>query len=239
MSMQLIILLALLLTAAIVSGALLCRKHARQTANRLYGAWDDIYLLLLKRCEALRKVAQMLRVIMPNEPHITGNFDFLLDKMSQTSDVRTHAAIQNGLLLTLKTAIEWCHQAGSETVGPELRKSVRAVGVVDSNLVALRDRHNRQARFYSIVFCSFPACWLLPSELRGGRSTFQMVLPWWSIDPLAYGAISAEELHKYMADNQVPLILAPSQEGKPGAKRVISVARQDGTTGAPKMRKVV
>jgi hypothetical protein len=200
-----------------------CRRSASHAANHIFGVWDEIYLLLLRRCEILRTVARLLRHTMPGEPHVVTNLDYLLNRMAQTSDLRTHAGIQNGLLLTLKTAVECCHKESASRLDPELREVVREVGAVDSALLALRDHHNHDARSYGTVYCSFPFRLLLPRELWRARDPFLMVLPWWSIDPAAYGSISATDLRKYMEDEEVPLILAPGQRGKPGEKQIVSV----------------
>jgi len=214
----------LLLGAGLLAaGVVICRRMASRIANQIYGTWDEIYLLLLKRCESLRLIARLLRRIMPGDPQIAANFDYLLNKMEKTCDVKTHAGIQNGLLLTLKTAIECCHGQSAGRLDPELREVVREVGVVDSALLALREHHNQAARSYGMVFCSFPFRILLPPALRSGRPSFQMVIPWWSIDPAAYGTMRASDLRKLMTEEKVPLILAPGQEGKVGEKRVVSV----------------
>ena len=222
----------LILLSVVLSGlgaatvcVLICRRSARRLLNRINGMWDDVYLHMIKRCEIIRAIIGLLQGISTADLGIVRDLDYLLKKMERTNDVKTHAGIQNGLLLTLQTGIEFCHRGVAESrdekASGALRNALSQLGAVDSKLIVLRDRHNKAAAFYETAFLPFPLGMLLPRHLRRGRPPFQMMLPWWSTDPAAYGAVSVSELRQAIFQQKLPLVLAPSEETGPRQKRVI------------------
>lgn len=212
---------------AVVTGsvlALCCAslKRCRRAVNSL---WDDIYFRLRNRCELVAALSAELRKLLPMDPKVTKDIDYLLRRMEETNDAFTHAGVQNGIVLTVQTAVEQFHRDERFRNSTKIAKTMEDIGKLDSNLAHLRDRFNALVQKYNTRLNAFPFYWA--GRLIGAeeKPLFPMLIPWWSTDPAAYGAVTADDIRTQLQKSKAPLVLAPSQrEEWPRLRPVIQVS---------------
>lgn len=209
----------------VITTLVLCRVCIRRKLEAILGLWDDIYRHIIERCTLCGTLSQQLQKWLRGDPKIVDDIQYLLRRMEETNDPHTHAAVQNGLVLTVQTAVEQFHRQSQLKDDSELARTMQAIGVVDSRLAPLRDRFNDRVRSYNKLLNTPPfslVAWLTRDE---ERTLFPMLIPWWSTDPAAYGAISSDDIRQTLQTWRAPLILAPShQPNWQGGQPVIRVA---------------
>ena len=206
-----------------------CWLCLRYELQGLHGRWDDIYFRLRERCELVGILGRHLREILRSDPKIVSDIEYLLKRMEETNDTIAHAGLQNGLVLTVQTAVEQFHRTEEFKASTEITKIMHAIGLLDSQLAPQRDRYNECVRRYNSRINGLP--FVLAAQLTGARarSLFPMLVPWWSTDPAAYGAITADQIRSELQRSRAPLILAPSQREQWAKVRpVIPVSRKMG-----------
>jgi hypothetical protein len=210
-----------------------CYLVVKRSLWDLQGRWDDIYFRLRERCELVGVLGRHLRQILKTDPKIVSDIEYLLKRMEETSDPMTHAGVQNGLVLTVQTAVEQFHREGFEA-SAKVVKTMQGIGLVDARLAGQRDRYNDCARRYNMLINTLPFSIAARLVRARERAFFPMLVPWWSTDPAAYGAVSADEIRLQLRKSHAPLVLAPSQrEQWSTARRVIPVSRRLTTAEAP------
>lgn len=211
------------LTLTVVLG--FCRICLMRRLERIRGLWDDIYFRLRKRCELVGELSDLLRVRLKTNPKLAEDIRYLLKRMEETNDPHTHAAVQNGLVLTVQTAVEQFHRTDRFQTDRELTSTMHKIGGVDSQLLPLRDRFNDSVRRYNSLLNLPPFSVVSYLTRTSERPLFAMLIPWWSMDAAAYGSISTDEIRHRLQRDHAPLILAPSQRAEwSGDSRVIRVA---------------
>ena len=204
-----------------------CRTCLKRKLASIHALWDDIYLHIVKRCHLVGTLSDHLRKRLKAHPKIVDDIQFLLRKMSETNDPHTQAAVQNGLVLTVQTAVEQFHRSEEMKQDSDLYRTMEAIGLVDSQLAPLRDRFNDRIRRYNRLLNTLPFSIAAHIMRTPERPPFPMLIPWWSMDPAAYGSIKADDIRQSLQTWRAPLILAPTQrpeqaDGKP----VIRVANE-------------
>ena len=197
-----------------------CRTCLKRKMESILALWDDIYIHIVERCVLVGTLSEHLRKRLKANPKIVDDIKFLLRKMSETNDPHTQAAVQNGLVLTVQTAVEQFHRSEEMKQDSELYKTMGAIGVLDSQLAPLRDQFNDRVRQYNRLLNTPPFSVTARIMRAPERPLFPMLIPWWSINPSAYGSISADDLRQTLQTWRAPLILAPTQrpdqaDGKP------------------------
>ena len=202
-----------------------CRICLMRRVERIRGLWDDIYFCLRKRCELVGDLSDQLRVRLKTNPKLADDIRYLLRRMEETNDPHTHAAVQNGLVLTVQTAVEQFHRMEKFRADSELSSTMHKIGGVDSQLLPMRDRFNESVRRYNSLLNVPPFSAIAYLTRTEERPLFAMLIPWWSTDPAAYGSISTDEIRHRLQKDHAPLILAPSQRAEwSGDSRVVRVA---------------
>jgi len=204
----------------------LCLKYGLRD---LHGRWDDIYFRLRERCELVGILGRHLRAILKSDPKTVSDIEYLLKRMEETNDTMTHAGVQNGLVLTVQTAVEQFHRTEEFQASAEIAKTMQAIGLLDSQLAPQRDRFNDCVRRYNARLNTLPFSIAAQLTRARERTFFPMLVPWWSTDPAAYGAITADQIRSQLRKSRAPLILAPSQREQWSKIRpVIPVSRKLG-----------
>ncbi len=202
-----------------------CRACLKRELHHILTLWDDIYFRLRERCELVTLLSDHLRTKLKTNPKLADDIRYLLKRMEETNDPHTHAAVQNGLVLTVQTAVEQFHRSGEFRADGDLSKTMEAIGVVDSQLGPLRDRFNDRVRHYNSRLNTPPFSVVAYMTRADERRIFPMLIPWWSTDPSAYGVVSSEDIRLTLTTEHAPLILAPSQRAEwSGRPQVIRVA---------------
>ena len=208
-----------------ITALVICRACLKSKLEAILGLWDDIYRSIVERCSLCGTLSQHLLKWLRGDPKIVDDIQFLLQRMADTNDPHTHAAVQNGLVLTVQTAVDQFHRHAQLKDDSDLFRTMQAIGVVDSRLAPLRDKFNERVRRYNKLLNTPPfslVAWIGRVE---ERSLFPMLIPWWSTDPAAYGSISADDIRQTLQTWRAPLILAPShQPNWQGSPSVIRVA---------------
>jgi hypothetical protein len=209
-----------------------CRVCLLRRIERIRGLWDDIYFRLRERCQLVSTLNVHLRSRLKADHSLADDIQYLLNRMEQTSDPHTHAAVQNGLVLTVQTAVEQFHRSDDLRLDSDMHRVMHDIAVVDSRLAPLRDRFNDAVRGYNKLV-TFPVFSLVARMTQAEeRKLFSMLIPWWSTDPAAYGSVTTEQLRYRLQTQRAPLILAPSQRIEwSGGPRVIQV--RDKLMGRP------
>jgi len=200
-----------ILTAAACAAVWICHMCLRRALRALHGLWDDIYFLLRERCQLVQALSRHMRTLLPGDSRVADDIDYLLQRMETTHQPFTHAAVQNGLVLTVQTAVEQFHRDPRFDAQPEISKTMDAIAVLDSHLAPLRDQFNERTRRYNSRLGQIPfflAAWL---TVHRERPLFPMLIPWWSTNPTAYGRTLPDEIRRHLQENKAPLILAPSR----------------------------
>lgn len=197
-----------------------CRTCLKRKLARIHALWDDIYVHIVERCVLVGALSDHLRKRLKAHPKIVDDIKFLLRKMSETNDPHTQAAVQNGLVLTVQTAVEQFHRSEEMKQDSDLHRTMEAIGLVDSQLAPLRDRFNDRIRRYNRLLNTLPFSIAAQIMRAPERALFPMLIPWWSMDPAAYGSVSADDIRQTLQTWRAPLILAPTQrpdqaDGKP------------------------
>ncbi len=200
------IFLAASLVALAFSRILLARRLAQ-----IHGLWDDIYVRLVERCQLVGQLSALLRKHSQTESTLVDDIDYLLGRMEETNDPHIHAAVQNGLVLTVQTALEHLHQNEQLQRDAAFRKTLEVIGVVDTQLLHLRDRFNASVRVYNRLLNILPFSIAARLMRATERALFPMLIPWWSTDPAAYGSTGAEDIRQTLQRWRAPRVLAPSQ----------------------------
>jgi len=142
----------------LVSGAVLtiCWLWLRREAEAINSLWDDICLLLRERCHLVRELSQHLRAALHTNPKLVDDIDYLLERMEQTADPGTHAAVRNSLTLTVQTAVEQFHRSSEFRSDSELGMVLRRIEATDDRLGPLRDRYNARVKTYTERITTLP-----------------------------------------------------------------------------------
>ncbi|MBN1458917.1 MAG: LemA family protein [Armatimonadetes bacterium] len=217
------------LTLGTVSAVfVVCRACLRRKLEALHALWDDIYVRIVERCGLVGRLSGHLKKRLRAETKVVDDIEYLLKRMEETNDPRTHAAVQNGLVLTVQTAVEQFHRDATMKEDSQLYETMHAIGVVDARLAPLRDRFNDRVRQYNRLINMLPFSVVARLTHTIERSLFPMLIPWWSTDPAAYGSVSSSDIRQTLQTWRAPLILAPSQRTEwPGTSEgVIRVADQ-------------
>lgn len=202
-----------------------CRTCLKRKLASIHALWDDIYVQIVERCVLVGALSDHLRKRLKVNPKIVDDIQFLLRRMSETNDPHTQAAVQNGLVLTVQTAVEQFHRSEEMKQDSSLYRTMEAIGLVDSQLATLRDRFNDRIRRYNRLLNTLPFSVAARIMRAPERPLFPMLIPWWSMDPAAYGSISADDIRQTLQTWRAPLILAPTQRPEWGdGKPVIRVA---------------
>ena len=201
-----------------------CRACLMRRLERIRSLWDDIYFRVRERCHLVGELSNQLRRRLKTNPKLVDDIQYLLMRMEETSDPRTHAAVQNGMVLTVQTAVEQFHRSAALRVDSEMSKIMQSISLVDSRLAPLRDRFNDSVRRYNALLNKLPFSLVARLTRADEKSLFPMLIPWWSTDPAAYGAITSDEIRQTLQIWRAPVILAPSQRmewsGRPPVIRV-------------------
>jgi hypothetical protein len=213
--------------------AVVCRACLRRELERVLGMWDGIYLQLVDRCKRVGELADLLRQRLKTNPRLADDIHYLLKRMEETNDPYTHAAVQNGLVLTVQTAVEQFHRSEEFSADRDLERTMQAIGAIDSGLISLRDRFNDRVRRYNRMLNTPPFSVMAWLARTPERKLFSMLIPWWSINPAAYGQMTADDIRQALQSWHAPLILAPSQRSDwpGGGGPVVRVPPR--TPGAP------
>jgi len=216
--------LVLACTVGIVVGLACCRLCLVRRLESIRGLWDDIYFQLRERCRLVGQLGEHLRKRLGTNPKLAEDIQYLLTRMEVTSDPHTHAAVQNGLVLTVQTAVEQFHRSEDLRQDSEMYKAMEQIAVVDSRLIPLRDRYNDSMRRYNRLLNTPPFSMVGYLTKAEEGPLFAMLIPWWSPHPETYGTITADEIRHRLQAERAPLILAPSQRAEwSGGQRVIQV----------------
>lgn len=206
----------------------LCRVCLKRRVEAIHALWDDIYVRIVERCNLVGTLSDHLRKQLAADTKIVDDIRFLLKRMSETNDPNTHAAVQNGLILTVQTAVEQFHRSDEMQIDSALAKTMQLIGAVDSQLAPLRDRYNHRIQRYNVLLNTLPfsiVAWLAHTP---ERAQFLMLIPWWSTNAYAYGGgVSTDDIRLTLQTRHAPIVLAPSQRTEwQGSKRVIRVAHK-------------
>jgi hypothetical protein len=215
--------------AVVAAGAmvLLCRLWLGYELERMRGLWDDIYFQLRERCHLVGELNNHLRKLLRTNPKLADDIQYLLRRMEETNDPHTHAAVQNGLVLTVQTAVEQFHRGPAFQADRDISRLMEAVEAVDSRLAPLRDRFNRSVRAYNQRLSTPPFSLAARFAQANERPLFPMLIPWWSIHSEAYGKITGDEIRQQLQSSKAPLILAPSQRVQwPVGAPMVQVSRR-------------
>jgi hypothetical protein len=205
-----------------------CCFWLRREAERINSLWDDIYFRLRERGQLVGKLNERLRVVLRTNPKLVEDIQYLLHRMEETNDPHTHAAVQNSLVLTVQTAVEQFHRDAKFRLDSELTKVMESIRVVDSRLAPMRDRYNGSVHTHNKRVNSFPTSVAGKLSRARERTLFPMLIPWWSTEAAAYGAITSDDIRHQLQTWKAPLILVPSQRaqwpgGGPGGARVVHI----------------
>lgn len=188
----------------------ICYLHLRRGLNSIRSLWDDIYFRLRDRCQLVGELSLHLRRLLRNDLKLVNDIEYLLGRIQNTCDPRIHAAVQNGLVLTVQTAVEQFHRGDDIGADPALCRTMEAIRVVDSRLAPMRDRFNRLIEMYNTRVKTWPLCIVARVWGLTERPSFPMLIPWWSTDAAAYGAVTADDIRRQLRARRAPLVLAPS-----------------------------
>ena len=207
-----------------------CCVWLRRHAEKINGQWDDIYFRLRERGQLVGHLNERLRVVLRANTKLVEDIQYLLHRMEEPNDPHTHAAVQNSLVLTVQTAVEQFHRDAKFRLDSELAKAMEAIRVVDSRLAPMRDRYNELVRSHNRRVNSFPVSVAGKITHARERALFPMLIPWWSTEAAAYGAITSDDIRHQLQTWKAPLILVPSQRtqwpgGGPGGARVVHVTK--------------
>jgi hypothetical protein len=189
----------------------------RREAEYLDSLWDDIYFRLRARCQLVGELNAHLRRLLPANPRLTDDVQYLLQRqrMEQTNDLHVHAAVQNGLVLTVQSAVEQFHRSPEFQSDADIARTMEVIGKLDSWLAPMRDRFNRCVRSYNTRVKTPPFSMVARIGALDERPLFEMLVPWWSTDAAAYGQITGDEIRQQLRTSKAPLILAPSPQAQP------------------------
>jgi hypothetical protein len=207
-----------------------CCFWLRRQTEKINSQWDDIYFRLRERGQLVGQLNERLRVVLRTNPKLVEDIQYLLHRMEETNDSHTHAAVQNSLVLTVQTAVEQFHRDAKFRLDADLAKVMEAIRVVDSRLAPMRDRYNELVRTHNRRVNSFPISVAGRISRARERALFPMLIPWWSTEAAAYGAITSDDIRHQLQTWKAPLILVPSQRtqwpgGGPGGARVVHVPK--------------
>lgn len=204
-----------------------CWLWLKREKEYLSSLWDDVYVRLRERCQLVRELNVHLRRLLRTNPKLVDDIQFLLQSMEETSDPRTHAAVQNSLILTVQTAVEQFHRSVEFQSDPELRRIMRGVEAVDDRLAPLRDRYNDRVQLYNRSINTLPLSFLTRLTQSSERALFPMLIPWWSTEASAYGHVTASDIRHQLETWKAPLIILPSQQqSRPGGEPESFVCRR-------------
>jgi len=217
----------LIAIGAVAGSCWLWLKREREYLSSL---WDDVYFRLRERCQLVRELNVHLRRLLRTNPKLVDDIQFLLQSMEETNDPRTHAAVQNSLVLTVQTAVEQFHRSIEFQSDRDLRRIMRGVEAVDDRLAPLRDRYNDRVQLYNRSINTPPLSFLSRLTHSSERALFPMLIPWWSTEASAYGHVTASDIRHQLETWKAPLIILPSQQQSRsgGGSRVAHVPKSDG-----------
>jgi hypothetical protein len=224
--------MVILAVVVLVATITTCWFWVKRETEKIISLWDDIYFRLRERGHLVGELNQRLRVLLRTNPKLVEDIQYLLQRMAETNDPHTHAAVQNSLVLTVQTAVEQFHRDAKFQTDADLKKTMDAIGAVDSRLAPLRDRYNDSVRSHNKRLNTLPFSLATKVSRTRERSLFPMMIPWWSTESAAYGKITADEVRHHLQTWKAPLILVPSQRSQwPNGTRVIHVPRSSDSQG--------
>ncbi len=213
-------------------GLVICRACLKRELERLLRIWDDIYYRLVQRCRLVAELSIFLRRHLKTNPRVADDIEYLLKRMEETNDPYSHAAVQNGLVLTVQTAVEQFHRDEGISADKEISGLMERIGAIDSGLITMRDKFNNTVTRYNRLINTIPLSLLAWLSRTQERQLFPMLIPWWSTDPAAYGKVSSGDIRQTLQTSHAPLVLAPSQRSDwNGGASVLQVPKRPGRPG--------
>jgi len=199
-------------TSALAVALIISRIYLTRDLIAVRRTWKGILPLLRERCRLVQQLSAQIRDLLGSLA-VVDDIEFVLSKASDADDAKRHAAVQNGLVMTVQKALDEFHRNRSLHEEPELFATIEAIGVVDSRIAPRRNHHNMLVERHNDRIERQP--FQIMAAFLGVRREvdFPMLIPWWSTDELCYAGNKSEKIkHLWDLYEDTPVIVPPSRQ---------------------------
>jgi hypothetical protein len=205
-------LLAAIGTSALALALVISRVYLTRDLIAVRRAWKGIFPLLQERRRLVKQLSAQMRGLLGSLA-VVDDIDFVLSKASDSDDANRHAAVQNGLIMTVQKALDEFHRNRSLHDAPDLFATIEAIGVVDSRIAPRRNHHNALVQRHNDRLDMQP--FIIMASFLGVRREvdFPMLIPWWSTDEGCYSGDKSERIrHMWEMYEDTPVIVPPTMQ---------------------------
>lgn len=203
-------LLAAIGTSALAAALIISRIYLTRDLMKIRRAWKGILPLLQERRRLVKQLSAQMRALLGSLA-VVDDIDFVLSKASDSDNASRHAAVQNGLIMTVQKALDEFHRNRSLHDAPDLFATIEAIGVVDSRIAPRRNHFNELVKRHNDRLDIQP--FQIMAQLLGvsREIDFPMLIPWWSTDEACYAGNSSERIkHMWEMYEDTPVIVPPT-----------------------------
>lgn len=189
---------------------IVCRVFLTRDRWAIRRTWHAMYPLLQERRRLVKQLSAQMRALLGSLA-VVDDIDYVLLRASDSDNAKRHAAVQNGLIMTVQKALDEFHRNRSLHDAPELFATIEAIGVLDSRIAPRRNYFNMLVQRHNdrIETQPFQIMAALLGVLR--EEDFPMLIPWWSTDEGCYAGDKSEAIrHMWELYEDTPVIVPPT-----------------------------